>query len=364
MGCRSRPPVCVLGWPCPQHRQRTGGWHAPAFPSGSRPAGRRFRSATRAAPPAPLASTSAPGRRRVTVTLSPFALPHVLPQRHHGTGRSRPPAGAPHRVRTARAPPSPGSPGVPIQPSGHRPGAARSACRGGHVHVHPLHPTFSVRLLLHLALRSPRERVWMAPESRVRTGTFRDIQARCDVRARAEHEPLSRPVTAASGGRLALLPDDRRCRGCCHCHSFYVDVHTEAVQAALAKYKERKVPLPSKRRSVLAHPSVETCTPPGTVAAPGGPTGRSARRCHAVVSCRGGRSWPVGKIWKNRRGRRVSECGALTRGPCPHSAAVPPTSVWAFVCALRCRVCAPSGEGKTLEWAGSSGSGLRTIFTS
>lgn len=36
------------------------------------------------------------------------------------------------------------------------------------------------------------------------------------------------------------------------------------MQAALAKYKERKVPLPSKRRSVLAHSSVETCTPPGT----------------------------------------------------------------------------------------------------
>lgn len=143
VGCRSRPPVCVLGWPCPQHRQRTGGRHAPAFPSGSRPAGRRFTSATRAAPPAPLASTSAPRRRRVTVTLSPCALPHVLPERHHGTGCSQPPAGALHGVRTAQAPPSPGFPGGTIQPSGHRPGAARSARRGGHVHVHPLHPTFS-----------------------------------------------------------------------------------------------------------------------------------------------------------------------------------------------------------------------------
>jgi len=44
---------------------------------------------------------------------------------------------------------------------------------------------------------------------------------------------------------------------------FYVDVHTEAVQAALAKYKERKMPMPSKRRSVLVHSSVETYTPPG-----------------------------------------------------------------------------------------------------
>lgn len=258
-------------------------------------------------------------------------------------------------------------PSVPGVPGGRRPATAPGllgARAAGGTSTSTRSTRRSVRLLLHLALRSPRERVWMAPESRVRTGTFRDVQARCDVRARAEHEPLSRPVAAASGGRLALLPHDRRCRGRCHCRSFYVDVHTEAVQAALAKYKERKVPLPSKRRSALAHPSVETCTPPGTVAAPGGPTGRPAHRCHAVVSCRGGRSWPVGKIWKNRRGRRVSECGGLTRGPCPHSAAVPPASVWAFVCAPRCRVCAPSGEGKTLEWAGSSGSGLRTIFTS
>uniref|UniRef100_A0A672VCH2 Disco interacting A n=1 Tax=Strigops habroptila TaxID=2489341 RepID=A0A672VCH2_STRHB len=45
---------------------------------------------------------------------------------------------------------------------------------------------------------------------------------------------------------------------------FYLqcDVHTEAVQAALAKYKERKMPMPSKRRSVLVHSSVETYTPP------------------------------------------------------------------------------------------------------
>ncbi|XP_045441299.1 disco-interacting protein 2 homolog A isoform X17 [Pipistrellus kuhlii] len=48
---------------------------------------------------------------------------------------------------------------------------------------------------------------------------------------------------------------------------FRSDVHTEAVQAALAKYKERKVPLPSKRRSILVHSSVETCTPPDTSSA-------------------------------------------------------------------------------------------------
>ncbi|XP_026981388.1 disco-interacting protein 2 homolog A isoform X7 [Sagmatias obliquidens] len=43
---------------------------------------------------------------------------------------------------------------------------------------------------------------------------------------------------------------------------FRSDVHTEAVQAALAKYKERKMPMPSKRRSVLTHMAVEAYTPP------------------------------------------------------------------------------------------------------
>ncbi|XP_043857580.1 disco-interacting protein 2 homolog A isoform X4 [Dromiciops gliroides] len=49
---------------------------------------------------------------------------------------------------------------------------------------------------------------------------------------------------------------------------FRSDVHTEAVQAALAKYKERKMPMPSKRRSVLTHSSVETYTPPDNHPAP------------------------------------------------------------------------------------------------
>ncbi|XP_057268314.1 disco-interacting protein 2 homolog A isoform X4 [Pezoporus wallicus] len=49
---------------------------------------------------------------------------------------------------------------------------------------------------------------------------------------------------------------------------FRSDVHTEAVQAALAKYKERKMPMPSKRRSVLVHSSVETYTPPDNHPAP------------------------------------------------------------------------------------------------
>ncbi|XP_047573723.1 disco-interacting protein 2 homolog A isoform X8 [Lutra lutra] len=48
---------------------------------------------------------------------------------------------------------------------------------------------------------------------------------------------------------------------------FRSDVHTEAVQAALARYTERKVPMPSRRRSALTHSSVETYTPPDTSSA-------------------------------------------------------------------------------------------------
>uniref|UniRef100_A0A8C1Q800 Disco-interacting protein 2 homolog A n=1 Tax=Cyprinus carpio TaxID=7962 RepID=A0A8C1Q800_CYPCA len=81
---------------------------------------------------------------------------------------------------------------------------------------------------------------------------------------------------------------------------FRSDLHTEAVQAALAKYKERKMPMPSKRRSVLVQSSVEACTPPDTSSAsedednhsaPPDVTGLSERSVHAehpqVASVRG-----------------------------------------------------------------------------
>ncbi|XP_076975384.1 disco-interacting protein 2 homolog A isoform X6 [Tamandua tetradactyla] len=71
----------------------------------------------------------------------------------------------------------------------------------------------------------------------------------CQTAAAAPRQPKARPLNSR---------DER----------FRSDVHTEAVQAALAKYKERKMPMPSKRRSVLVHSSVETCTPPALHSAP------------------------------------------------------------------------------------------------
>ncbi|XP_052379049.1 disco-interacting protein 2 homolog A isoform X6 [Oncorhynchus keta] len=61
---------------------------------------------------------------------------------------------------------------------------------------------------------------------------------------------------------------------------FRSDLHTEAVHAALAKYKERKMPMPSKRRSVLVQSSVEACTPPDNHAAPPDVTGLLEHSLH------------------------------------------------------------------------------------
>ncbi|XP_056244603.1 disco-interacting protein 2 homolog A isoform X9 [Seriola aureovittata] len=65
------------------------------------------------------------------------------------------------------------------------------------------------------------------------------------------------PGSKHNKSRVANTRDER----------FRSDLHTEAVQAALAKYKERKMPMPSKRRSVLVQSSVEACTPPDTSSA-------------------------------------------------------------------------------------------------
>ncbi|XP_029450845.1 disco-interacting protein 2 homolog B isoform X4 [Rhinatrema bivittatum] len=47
------------------------------------------------------------------------------------------------------------------------------------------------------------------------------------------------------------------------------DIHTEAVQAALAKHKEQKMalPMPTKRRSTFVQSPVDACTPPDTSSA-------------------------------------------------------------------------------------------------
>uniref|UniRef100_A0A8C7WE45 Disco interacting protein 2 homolog C n=1 Tax=Oncorhynchus mykiss TaxID=8022 RepID=A0A8C7WE45_ONCMY len=69
------------------------------------------------------------------------------------------------------------------------------------------------------------------------------------------------PVINLKTGSLSGLPT---CLSCAVC---FADVHTEAVQAALAKQKERgkmAVPMPSKRRSLVVQSSMDAYTPPDT----------------------------------------------------------------------------------------------------
>ncbi|XP_026231948.1 disco-interacting protein 2 homolog A isoform X11 [Anabas testudineus] len=83
-----------------------------------------------------------------------------------------------------------------------------------------------------------------------------DPSLQIDNRIQASSQALL-PGSKHNKTRAANTRDER----------FRSDLHTEAVQAALAKYKERKMPMPSKRRSVLVQSSVEACTPPATSSA-------------------------------------------------------------------------------------------------
>ncbi|XP_048865830.1 disco-interacting protein 2 homolog C isoform X12 [Brienomyrus brachyistius] len=72
----------------------------------------------------------------------------------------------------------------------------------------------------------------------------------------AERRPPVTPSSSRYHRRRSSGTRDERYRS---------DVHTEAVQAALAKHKERKmaVPMPSKRRSLVVQTSMDAYTPPG-----------------------------------------------------------------------------------------------------
>uniref|UniRef100_A0AAQ4P5R5 Disco interacting C n=1 Tax=Gasterosteus aculeatus aculeatus TaxID=481459 RepID=A0AAQ4P5R5_GASAC len=88
------------------------------------------------------------------------------------------------------------------------------------------------------------------------------------------------PVTPSSSSRY-----HRRRSSGSRDERYRSDVHTEAVQAALAKHKERKmaVPMPSKRRSLVVQTSMDAYTPPGTRAADGG-SGAAGGRLADVLS--------------------------------------------------------------------------------
>ncbi|XP_029113619.1 disco-interacting protein 2 homolog A isoform X1 [Scleropages formosus] len=105
---------------------------------------------------------------------------------------------------------------------------------------------------------------------------------------------------------------------------FRSDLHTEAVQAALAKYKERKMPMPSKRRSVLVQSSVEACTPPDTSSA--SEDEGSLRRQGRLAASAPHQAHPGVEHWFNRviQGSSTSSSASSTSshpGGRPHAAA-------------------------------------------
>uniref|UniRef100_A0A8C9STC5 Disco interacting C n=1 Tax=Scleropages formosus TaxID=113540 RepID=A0A8C9STC5_SCLFO len=81
---------------------------------------------------------------------------------------------------------------------------------------------------------------------------------------------LPQPPGSTGAGRSPVTPSSssryRRCSSGSRDERYRSDVHTEAVQAALAKHKERKmaVPMPSKRRSLVVQTSMDAYTPPDT----------------------------------------------------------------------------------------------------
>uniref|UniRef100_A0A673HYP3 Disco-interacting protein 2 homolog C-like n=1 Tax=Sinocyclocheilus rhinocerous TaxID=307959 RepID=A0A673HYP3_9TELE len=91
---------------------------------------------------------------------------------------------------------------------------------------------------------------------RMRLALFRNI-LRLEASMAHERRPPMAPSASRYHRRRSSGTRDERYRS---------DVHTEAVQAALAKHKERKmaVPMPSKRRSLVVQTSMDAYTPPDT----------------------------------------------------------------------------------------------------
>uniref|UniRef100_A0A673NM59 Disco-interacting protein 2 homolog B-A-like n=1 Tax=Sinocyclocheilus rhinocerous TaxID=307959 RepID=A0A673NM59_9TELE len=78
------------------------------------------------------------------------------------------------------------------------------------------------------------------------------------------------------------------------------DIHTEAVQAALARHKEEKMalPMPTKRRSAFVQPPAENCTPPDTSSA--SEDEGSLRRRQAAISAMLAQNLQSPEYWINR----------------------------------------------------------------
>uniref|UniRef100_A0A8C5FVR9 Disco-interacting protein 2 homolog Ba n=1 Tax=Gadus morhua TaxID=8049 RepID=A0A8C5FVR9_GADMO len=92
-----------------------------------------------------------------------------------------------------------------------------------------------------------------------------------DVQLTPGHSAEPSPSPEAPGPSTSSAPRSHRGHrsGGTRDDRYRSDIHTELVQAALAKHKEEKMglPMPTKRRSAFVQSPVENCTPPDTSSA-------------------------------------------------------------------------------------------------
>uniref|UniRef100_A0A8C1H8Y1 Disco-interacting protein 2 homolog A n=1 Tax=Cyprinus carpio carpio TaxID=630221 RepID=A0A8C1H8Y1_CYPCA len=166
--------------------------------------------------------------------------------------------------------------------------------------------------VMHLSVRKKKKK---KPEiiifwSVLCTGVDPSLQIEHRIQTSSQVAP---PGSKQNKPRVANSRDER----------FRSDLHTEAVQAALAKYTERKMPMPSKRRSVLVQSSVEACTPPDTSSA--SEDEGSLRRQGRIASSSPYQAHPSVEHWFNRviQGSSTSSSASSTSshpGGRPHHA--------------------------------------------
>uniref|UniRef100_A0A8C7T6H8 DMAP1-binding domain-containing protein n=1 Tax=Oncorhynchus mykiss TaxID=8022 RepID=A0A8C7T6H8_ONCMY len=110
------------------------------------------------------------------------------------------------------------------------------------------------------------------------------------------------------------------------------DIHTEAVQAALAKHKEEKMalPMPTKRRSAFVQSPAEDCTPPDTSSAS---EDEGSLRRQAALSAVLVQSLQSPDYWINRSVQSSSSTSSSTSSTLSHGENKTPTSALADILA-------------------------------
>uniref|UniRef100_A0A8B9LPH4 Disco-interacting protein 2 homolog Ba n=1 Tax=Astyanax mexicanus TaxID=7994 RepID=A0A8B9LPH4_ASTMX len=152
--------------------------------------------------------------------------------------------------------------------------------------------SFSFSRSLVLSVQSTPATRWLLGESRIRP-VRRCIQLTPGPGADSSPSPDAGPSASTRqhrSHRSGGARDDR----------YRSDIHTEAVQAALAKHKEEKMalPMPTKRRSAFVQSPMDNCTPPDTSSA--SEDEGSLRRRQAAVSAALVQSLQNSEFWINR----------------------------------------------------------------